>query len=82
MDAAGRLTHSTSPEIVTPFANVGFGIMKPQVLDGEPTSGPFKIQPTWRRLQAQGRLFGLPMDAFWMHVGDPASREAAEARLR
>jgi MurNAc alpha-1-phosphate uridylyltransferase len=21
------------------------------------------------------------MDAFWMHVGDPAARDAAEARL-
>ncbi len=34
MDEAGRLTHSASPDVVTPFANVGFGILKPQVLDG------------------------------------------------
>jgi MurNAc alpha-1-phosphate uridylyltransferase len=81
-DAAGRLTHSVSPEVVTPFANVGFGIMKPQILDAEPPSGPFSIVPTWRRLQAEGRLFGAVMDAFWMHVGDPAARAAAEARLR
>ena len=27
-------------------------------------------------------LFGAVMDGFWMHVGDPAAREAAEARLR
>ena len=82
MDDEGRLTHSTSPDVVTPFANVGFGIMKPQVLDGEPATGPFKIQPVWRRLQAEGRLHGCVMDAFWMHVGDPAARDAAEARLR
>jgi MurNAc alpha-1-phosphate uridylyltransferase len=82
MDEQGRLTHSASPDVVTPFANVGFGIMKPQILDGEPPSGPFSIVPTWHRLQAQGRLFGAPMDAFWMHVGDPSAREAAEARLR
>ena len=78
---AGRLTHSTAPDITTPFANVGFGIMKPQILDGAP-AGAFPIQPTWRRLQDQGRLYGVPMDAFWMHVGDPAARDAAEARLR
>jgi MurNAc alpha-1-phosphate uridylyltransferase len=82
MDAEGRLTHSTSPSVVTPLANVGFGVMKPQILDGQPKEGPFSIIPTWHRLQAEGRLFGAVMDAFWMHVGDPAAREAAEARLR
>lgn len=82
MDEAGRLTHSTSPDVATPFANVGFGIMKPQILDHSPQSGPFKIQPVWHRLQAEGRLFGAEMQAFWMHVGDPAARDAAEARLK
>jgi MurNAc alpha-1-phosphate uridylyltransferase len=80
-DEAGRLTHSAAADVVTPFANVGFGIMKPQILDGEPRTGAFSIVPTWRRLQAEGRLFGAVMEAFWMHVGDPAAREAAEARL-
>jgi MurNAc alpha-1-phosphate uridylyltransferase len=80
MDEAGRLTHSVSPDVVTPFANVGFGILKPQVLDGQ-GSGAFSIYPTWHRLQDQGRLYGVVMDAYWMHVGDPAARDAAEARL-
>ena len=80
MDDAGRLTHSARPDIVTPFANVGFDILKPQILDGAP-DGAFSIIPTWHRLQAQGRLHGAVMDAFWMHVGDPAARDAAEARL-
>lgn len=82
MDEAGRLTHSTATDVVTPFANVGFGIMKPQILDQAPERGAFAIQPTWRRLQADGRLCGVAMDGFWMHVGDPAAREAAEARLK
>jgi MurNAc alpha-1-phosphate uridylyltransferase len=82
MDEAGRLTHSTSPDVVTPYANVGFGVLKPQALDDQPRSGPFSIHPTWRRLQAEGRLHGAVMDAFWMHVGDPAARDAAEARLK
>lgn len=80
MDEAGRLTHSASPDVVTPFANVGFGILKPQILDGQ-ADAAFSIIPVWRRLQAQGRLYGAPMDAFWMHVGDPAARDEAEARL-
>jgi MurNAc alpha-1-phosphate uridylyltransferase len=80
MDEAGRLTHSAAPDVVTPFANVGFGILKPQILDGQPDPA-FSIIPIWHRLQAQGRLYGAAMDAFWMHVGDPAARDEAEARL-
>jgi N-acetyl-alpha-D-muramate 1-phosphate uridylyltransferase len=80
MDEQGRLTHSTSPDVVTPFANVGFGILKPQVLDGQ-ADAAFSIIPIWHRLQAAGRLHGVVMEAFWMHVGDPAARDAAEARL-
>jgi MurNAc alpha-1-phosphate uridylyltransferase len=81
MDADGRLAHSIAPDAVTPFANVGFGIMKPQALDDQPRAGAFSIYPTWRRLQAEGRLYGVPMEASWMHVGDPAARDAAEAHL-
>ncbi len=80
MDEAGRLTHSASAEVVTPFANVGFGILKPQILDGQ-AEAAFSIVPIWHRLQAEGRLYGAVMEAFWMHVGDPAARDAAEARL-
>jgi MurNAc alpha-1-phosphate uridylyltransferase len=80
-DADGRLTHSISPDVVTPFANVGFGILKPQALDDQPRSGAFSIYPTWHRLQAERRLYGVAMEAYWMHVGDPAARDAAEQRL-
>lgn len=81
MDDQGRLAHSTTPEPPTPYANIGFGILKPQVLDASPKTGPFSILPVWHRLQAEGRLYGAVMDAFWMHVGDPAARDAAEQRL-
>jgi len=80
MDADGRLTHSADDARPAPFANVGFQILKPETLDGGP-DGAFSILPVWWRLQGQGRLFGVVMDAFWMHVGDPAARAEAEARL-
>jgi MurNAc alpha-1-phosphate uridylyltransferase len=80
-DDAGRLTHSVAPDPPTPFANIGFAILKPEILDAEP-AGAFSIIPTWHRLQREGRLHGVPMDGFWMHVGDPAARDAAEARIR
>ncbi|WP_082765779.1 MULTISPECIES: nucleotidyltransferase family protein [unclassified Phenylobacterium] len=79
-DEAGRLTHSTAAAPPTPFANIGFAILKPELLDDQPDAA-FSIIPLWHRLQAEGRLYGVPMDAFWMHVGDPAARDQAEARI-
>jgi MurNAc alpha-1-phosphate uridylyltransferase len=64
-----------------PYAYMGLHITKPQVVDAEP-DGAFSLAPIWRRLAEEGRLYGAVMDGFWMHVGDPAAREAAEARLR
>jgi N-acetyl-alpha-D-muramate 1-phosphate uridylyltransferase len=81
IDEAGRITHSADDTRPAPFANVGFQIMKPQLLDDEP-DGAFAILLVWWRLQATGRIYGVAMDAFWMHVGDPSARDAAEARLR
>ncbi len=63
-----------------PFAYMGVHITRPQIVDDGP-QGPFSLSPVWRQLAAQGRLHGALMDGFWMHVGDPASRDAAEARL-
>ena len=80
-DDAGRLTHSTDPASPTPFVNMGIAIFKPDVLDDAP-GGAFSIVPVWHRLQGQGRLHGVPMGGFWMHVGDPAARDATEARLK
>lgn len=45
-DDAGRLVHSAKPEPPTPYANVGFQILKPQILDQEP-DGAFSIVPVW-----------------------------------
>jgi N-acetyl-alpha-D-muramate 1-phosphate uridylyltransferase len=81
MDGDGRITHSADDANPAPLANIGFQIMKPELLAGE-LEGAFSILPVWWRLQKEGRIFGVVMDAFWMHVGDPAAREAAEARLR
>ncbi|MHB8287255.1 MAG: nucleotidyltransferase family protein [Caulobacteraceae bacterium] len=78
-DAAGALTfrgdHSTAP-----FAYIGVHITKPQIVDAE-SDGAFSLTPVWRRLAAEGRLYGLVLDGAWMHVGDPQARDAAEARL-
>jgi len=79
-DDLGRLTpRAEAPS--APFAYMGFQILKASLFDDVPDTA-FSIWPTWRKLCAQGRLHGTVFDGFWMHVGDPAARDAAEARLR
>jgi len=63
-----------------PFAYIGAHICKPQIVDGEPLA-PFSLARIWRRLATEGRLYGVVLEGEWMHVGDPAARDAAEARL-
>lgn len=43
---------------------------------------PFSANVYWNAMGRAGRLYGTVMAPFWMHVGDPAGREEAEARLR
>lgn len=64
----------------TPWAYMGAQIIDPRIVDDEPLE-PFSFTRVWRRLAAQYRLFGAPLGGFWMHVGDPDARSAAEARL-
>lgn len=76
----GRLTfRGDAPS--APYAYMGLHITRPQIVDAE-GDGAFSLAPIWRQLAEQGRLYGAVMDGFWMHVGDPAARDAAEARLR
>ena len=63
-----------------PYAYMGVHITKPSLVDDGP-AGPFSLTPAWRRLADEGRLFGAVLDGFWMHVGDPAARDEAEAHL-
>lgn len=75
----GRLTfRGEAPS--APFAYMGVHITKPGIVADEPR-GPFSLTRVWRRLAEQGRLYGQVLDGFWMHVGDPASRAEAEAKL-
>lgn len=63
-----------------PFAYAGVQIMKPSIMAGR-TATRFSMTEIWRDLVPRGRVFGLPMQSFWMHVGDPAAVQAADARL-
>jgi MurNAc alpha-1-phosphate uridylyltransferase len=80
LEPDGRLRHR-GKEPRAPYAYMGVQIIKPQTVDDGP-EGPFSLFGTWMKLMAAGRLYGAVMDGFWMHVGDPAARDAAEARLK
>jgi MurNAc alpha-1-phosphate uridylyltransferase len=43
---------------------------------------PFSANIYWNAMGRAGRLYGTVMAPFWMHVGDPAGRDEAEARLK
>lgn len=64
-----------------PYAYMGVHITRPQIVDDGP-DGPFSLSQIWRRMATKGRLHGRVLDGFWMHVGDPVSRDEAEAKLR
>lgn len=64
-----------------PYAFAGVHIVNPAILAGR-TAERFSMMEVWRELVPRGRLFGLAMERFWMHVGDPAALAEAEARLK
>lgn len=63
-----------------PYAYAGVQVLHPRVLKGVAVE-PFSTNRLWDAALSAGRLYGTPMDAFWMHVGDPEARDAAENRL-
>ncbi|HUO21977.1 MAG TPA: nucleotidyltransferase family protein [Caulobacteraceae bacterium] len=75
----GRLSHR-GDAAGAPFAYIGVQIIKPQAVDDGP-EGPFSLFEVWMRMIERGRLYGVVMDGFWMHVGDPEALIAAEAKL-
>ncbi|MDB5433387.1 MAG: Nucleotidyl transferase [Caulobacter sp.] len=70
-----------NPGETAPFVYVGVHICDPAIVAGGP-EGPFGLLPTWKALAKTGRVHGISPPGQWMHVGDPAARDAAEAKLR
>jgi MurNAc alpha-1-phosphate uridylyltransferase len=59
----------------------GASIASPRLMRDAP-AGPFSLNRVWDRALAEGRLFGIPLNGTWMHVGDPQALADAEARLQ
>ena len=64
-----------------PWAYAGVRIAKPQLYEGLAIE-PFSANRIWDGLLAGERLFGLALDRFWLHVGDPQALKDAEMWLR
>lgn len=64
-----------------PYVFAGTYITRADLLRGYEAK-PFSANIYWNAFGRVGRLHGTVMTPFWMHVGDPAGRDEAEARLK
>ena len=63
-----------------PLHCFGIQILDPTLVYAVPEER-FSLFRVWMQAAERGRLKGVTPGGFWMQVGDPASLEAAEARL-
>jgi N-acetyl-alpha-D-muramate 1-phosphate uridylyltransferase len=75
----GRLRRRGDNEVV-PYVYAGAAMLAPALFADAP-SGPFSLTLLFDRAAENGRLFGLPLEGVWMHVGTPEAVAAAEAKL-
>jgi N-acetyl-alpha-D-muramate 1-phosphate uridylyltransferase len=77
--ADGRLQRRAERPSV-PFVYAGVAILKPQLFSDTP-DGAFSLNLLFDRAIVAGRLYGMPLDGQWLHVGTPDAIAAAEERL-
>ncbi|WP_420434661.1 nucleotidyltransferase family protein [Hyphobacterium sp.] len=79
LDADGRVRRR-GEAATAPFVYSGTQILNPRILDAY-REERFSLNRIWNDLLVRGRVSGQVMEAFWMHVGDPDARDAAERKL-
>jgi N-acetyl-alpha-D-muramate 1-phosphate uridylyltransferase len=79
MDPHGRLRRRRERE-VCPFVFAGVTITKPALFADTP-DGVFSMNLIFDKAAAAGKLFGLRLEGFWLHVGTPDAIAGAEARF-
>lgn len=70
-DEEGRLSR-VQPDGTAPYIYAGIHILSPHLFSGTP-EGPFSLNDLFTKANKAGRLFGLPHDGGWYHVGTPDS---------
>jgi MurNAc alpha-1-phosphate uridylyltransferase len=63
-----------------PYVYAGVEIFKPKLAQNYSVE-PFSRNKIWDKTLATGRVQGLALPGYWMHVGDPDARRAAEIVL-
>lgn len=76
----GRLTRR-GDAAAAPWAYAGLRIIHPQAFDDEPIEA-FSVLRKWDASISEGRLYGQPLEHFWLHVGTPDALEDAEMWLK
>ena len=61
-----------------PYVQIGVHITRPQLVYDWPGE-VFGLFDLWVRVASRQRMYARVLDGRWMHVGDPAARDAAEA---
>jgi MurNAc alpha-1-phosphate uridylyltransferase len=79
MNPFGALRRRGEREVV-PFVYAGVFIIRPDLFEDTPDK-PFSLNLLFNRAQSAGRLYGLRLDGFWLHVGTPAAIPLAEEKI-
>lgn len=80
MAADGRL-QKRGERASAPFVFAGAAILAPALFRDAP-AGEFALTVLFDRAGGAGRLFGLPLEGRWMHVGTPDAIAAAEKAIK
>jgi MurNAc alpha-1-phosphate uridylyltransferase len=79
MDNDGRLARRSGDTAQLVYA--GAYLVHPGLFENVPDE-PFSMNLLWSRAIAEGRLFGIVHDNWWLHVGNPQAIGEAEEKLR
>lgn len=83
LGGSGELRRRQEGE-TTPYVFSGVQLLHPRLFDGSP-EGAFSMNLLYNRgIASDGaleRVKGIAHDGMWLHVGDPAGRDAAEKAL-
>ncbi|MEE2878777.1 MAG: nucleotidyltransferase family protein [Pseudomonadota bacterium] len=71
----GTITHRGNAD-EAPWAYAGLRIVKPSLYASH-AAEPFSAFRIWSDLLPRKRMHGLPLDRFWLHVGDPQALKDA-----
>ncbi len=76
----GRLRRRAQKE-TSPNVFIGVSILHPRLFNDSP-QGPFSINLLWDRAIARGRVYGIPFEGQWMHIGTPQALNDAQKVLQ